>query len=64
MCEICGKSIDDLSTPTSKIQYKNLCIDHDHNTNKFRGLLCMTCNRNLGWYENNKDAVLQYLNKK
>ena len=64
VCEICGKSIDGLSTPTSKIQYKNLCIDHDHNTNKFRGLLCMTCNRNLGWYENNKDAVLQYLNKK
>lgn len=62
-CEICGKHVDKLSTESSKSIVKNLCIDHDHNTNKFRGLLCTSCNRNLGWYENNKENVENYLHK-
>ena len=37
-------------------------MDHDHETLKFRGLLCSVCNRQLGWYENNKDKVHEYLN--
>lgn len=52
-CEICGKSIIDLN--------KNLAIDHDHSTSKFRGLLCMNCNANLGWFEKYKDEITNYL---
>ena len=63
VCEICGKHRDNLSKYNSKIKIKNLCIDHDHTSNTFRGLLCSTCNRNLGWYENNKQKVEKYLNK-
>ena len=48
VCEICGKT-------------EKLCVDHDHKTKKFRGLLCQACNRALGWYENNKENIEKYL---
>lgn len=48
ICEICGK-------------VEGLCVDHDHKTKKFRGLLCQACNRALGWYENNKENIEKYL---
>ena len=51
-CEICGK-FDCV-----------LCVDHDHNTNKFRGILCQSCNRFLGWFDNNKEKIKEYLKKK
>jgi homoserine dehydrogenase len=35
--------------------------DHDHNTGKFRGLLCKTCNFGLGVYEKNKEQFEKYL---
>lgn len=60
-CEICGVSIDSIVKTDSHIN--NLCVDHDHSTNKFRGLLCSVCNRQLGWYENNKESINRYLSK-
>ena len=33
------------------------------NTNQFRGLLCSTCNRQLGWYKKYKKDIENYLNK-
>ena len=62
-CEICGKTVEETVKWNSKYAAKNLCIDHDHKTNKFRGLLCSVCNRQLGWYENNEEAINKYLNK-
>ena len=62
-CEICGRTIEESVKWNSKFAPKNFCIDHDHSTNKFRGLLCSVCNRQLGWYEKYKDKVDKYLNK-
>lgn len=36
---------------------KNFCIDHDHETNVIRGLLCNRCNGILGWYEKNRARI-------
>jgi hypothetical protein len=38
-CAIC-------SEPEEKFSW--LCIDHDHNTGRIRGLLCPNCNRGIG----------------
>ena len=63
VCEICGKSIEETVKYTGKFAAKKLCIDHDHETSKFRGLLCQVCNRQLGWYEKNKENIKKYLDK-
>lgn len=63
VCEICGKSVDESRNHSSKSKVTRLCIDHDHQTNKFRGVLCQSCNRQLGWYEKYANAITSYLNK-
>lgn len=42
-CMICGFVPDK----------KRLCVDHDHDTDVIRGLLCNWCNRGLGWFTDN-----------
>ena len=62
-CEICGRTVDEVVKYTGKTASKQLCIDHNHNTNRFRGMLCQACNRQLGWYEKYQSSINSYLNK-
>jgi len=63
VCEICGRTVEEANNATSRNKRYNLCIDHNHETLDFRGLLCVNCNANLGWYEKNKVQIEKYLNK-
>ena len=55
-CAICN-------TPQIELKRK-LVIDHDHETGKIRGLLCMKCNHGLGQFNDNPLIIkkaLKYL---
>ena len=62
-CEICGKTIDDINQSNPRYHMKRLCIDHDHTTKTFRGVLCPVCNRQLGWFEKYSANIKDYLDK-
>lgn len=47
-CALCGRQ------PKSV-----LCVDHDHQTNKVRGLLCNGCNRGLGHLGDTPEGLLR-----
>jgi hypothetical protein len=38
-----------------------LCVDHDHESGKVRGMLCFYCNFKLGEWENNRGRFTAYL---
>lgn len=40
---------------------KMFCVDHDHETGKIRGLLCINCNRALGLLGDNEEVVARAL---
>lgn len=58
VCAICGKpEIAKNNTGTTRL----LSIDHDHQTGKVRGLLCMSCNIFLGHLEKNAKYISKAL---
>jgi hypothetical protein len=56
-CLICERHV-------LKIPNQVLCVDHDHNTEEIRGLLCFDCNTGLGKFKDNTmilEKALEYL---
>lgn len=54
VCAIC-------STPENG-RYSNLSIDHNHDTNEIRGLLCNNCNRGIGLLKDNPKLMRKAAN--
>jgi|ERR1035441_1997480 hypothetical protein len=53
LCDSCDRP------PEESIQPKErLSIDHDHETGKFRGLLCADCNLIIGWAHDDVKQLL------
>jgi hypothetical protein len=54
VCAICKKG--ERRTSASGVPYA-LCLDHCHATKKIRGLLCHSCNKALGHFEDSAEGV-------
>lgn len=52
-CAICGYYFDLNNEDNSHI----LCIDHNHDTTKIRGILCSACNKGLGFFRDNPQLI-------
>lgn len=62
VCAICGMPPRDLSVS----RHARLHVDHDHATGVVRGLLCMSCNRALGWFRDHAGllaSAIDYLKR-
>jgi len=51
-CALCNRVFETLTQ-------RDLHIDHCHETNKIRGLLCMKCNVGLGMLGDNEEGLLK-----
>lgn len=59
ICAVCGES-------ENCNRNKFLAVDHCHDTNKIRGLLCTNCNRAIGLLKENIETlykIIEYLKK-
>jgi len=67
-CDICGGSEFAGSRNNRHLgKVYTLVMDHNHETGKFRGMLCNHCNRGLGNFKdniNNLQAAINYLQRR
>ncbi len=62
-CAVCGS---DYPGCNGKGKRNSFCVDHDHETNKVRGLLCRNCNTGIGLLGDNikgLEKAIKYLEK-
>jgi len=52
-CQICGIKFK----KDNKNNSRTRTIDHEHSTNKFRGILCSNCNRAIGLFYDNIESL-------
>ena len=65
MCAICNKAESVIDNRTKKV--RNLAVDHCHETNQIRGLLCQKCNQALGLLGDNIvnfTSAIKYLSER
>ena len=58
-CKICKTHFKEEAAFSKK---RSLYIDHEHVTNKVRGLLCNKCNTGIGFFYENKDYFINAIN--
>lgn len=61
-CAICGRPERSVDHRTKRV--RSLAVDHCHDTNKIRGLLCSDCNTAIGLLQDDPNvlkAAIKYL---
>lgn len=59
-CKICKRHLSEVTN--SNKRKKTLAVDHCHETNVVRGLLCDSCNRALGMFQDSTEVLESAIN--
>ena len=51
LCAACGDVLNE------QVDSLRPCVDHDHDTNQIRGILCNSCNKALGILKDSSERI-------